>query len=356
MRLGLRREYIFCERIIIGVVYLLAEYGVALALEKHRKRNSRKSLYLVVAIIIIAVAAAIVLNGGKYTYLNASKSLTIRQTPTLVGMNGAYFAISFHSYSSNRTDLLISELPIFIQPEALVSVGYGNATHVNIGGKYANLEIKLDAATPSSANVTLIPVDPSLGIAPDSAYITTINPFVAGRNQGSTPVVISNASTTQTTTSIASTSTTTIAQETNKQKAMNVLERSTYYSLMQNYTEMYANDSSCTSALYNSSYNTHYGYPPRGLYTYQNTSLVVPYKMNMTLNSSSTNIYTAIYRTYSHESATTGMALEVGLNITSGTIISVVSDGVFYGDNFTTIFNGFKMASSVGNACGIMIA
>lgn len=319
------------------------------------RRRNRNGLYAIIIIIIVAaIAAALLFRGNEYVNLSGQKTLTISSTPILVNMKGTYFAISLLSYSNGRARVLVSLMPAFLEPEFSVALSEGNSTHVNLTGKYTNIEIRLNSATSSSANVTLIPVDQSLAIAPDYADISFVNTFISG-TQGTGRITVSNSTSTVSSTSTTSSITTTIAQETNTQKVMDVLEKSVYYPLMLNYTAAYADSVNCAPALYNSSYKSYWGKLPSGQSTYQNTSALVPYKMNLSISSAGTNNFAAIYTTYSKKASTSGAALELGINITSNTITAVTLEGVFYGMNYTTLSNGYKKSASIGNACGIYV-
>jgi hypothetical protein len=321
----------------------------------HRRKNRKGYVALAIIIIIIIAALAAILRGNGFIPLATEKSIILTQAPTLVDMKGTYFSLNLASYTNSTAKVYVSEFPIFVNQEAEVSLSIGNTTHIGLGTKYSDLGIRLNSISTGKLNVTLIPIDPSLGIAIDSGKIVYINSLPAVQNSSSPIKIIITNSTSTAPSSISTVSTTTIKPVNNTSKVMSVVEKSIWYPLMLNYSQAYANTSACTPQLYNSSYIAYHSSAPSGPNTYQNVSIFVPYKMNSTITSVGGNEYADIYTAYSHSAHTTGEALAISVNISSMTISSVVLSGVFQGDNYTTLYNGYRKSISIGNACGIEI-
>ncbi len=325
-----------------------------------KKRHVGKYVAIAILVIIIASALAAVLHGNGYLSLGTEKTAVISQAPLLVDMHGTYFSVSLASHSGSEALFYVSKIPIFANEALLVKTTLGNTTHVSLGTQYADLGIRLNSFTENSANITLIPIAPALGVAIDYANIEYKSMLPGQQNSSSgVKIIITNSSSnsTQTTTvTTAATTTTIVTQPSNSTKTESVVEKSIWYPLMLNYSAAYSGTSSCTASLYNSSYYSYYGKYPSGPSTYQNTSTFVPYKLNSSISSTQNPYeYLYTYYAYSKSPSTTGKALVIGVNISSMTVVNVTLSGVFQDNNYAALYKGYEEAAGINNACGIEI-
>ncbi|MGC8478972.1 MAG: hypothetical protein ACP5NE_03560 [Candidatus Micrarchaeia archaeon] len=332
---------------------------------KRRHKTAKYVVYLLI-VIIIAAMAAIGLQGNGYLNLSSERAVQVSQSPVLVDMHGVYFSISLALHSGNEAVFYVSKLPIFTSDTMLVKANLGNTTHIGFGTQYASLGIRLNSLSANVANVTLIPIDPALGVAIDYAEVQYKSMLPGAQNSSSGIKIIitnesanatgTNAKSTTPTTTIAATTTVKASQPSNDTKVMQALESSIWYPLMLNYSSAYSNTTACSSTLYNSSYKAYYGTSPSGPATYQNQSALVPYKLNGSISSTkSPYLYFYTYYTYSHSPHTTGKALSIEVNISSMTTENITLSGVFLDSNYTALYKGYEDSLKVGNACGIEV-
>ncbi|MEM3827264.1 MAG: hypothetical protein QXR58_01535 [Candidatus Micrarchaeaceae archaeon] len=332
----------------------MAGEGKAYSMHKHRSRKAYFTALVVIVIIIIAAIVALSTSG--FVQLSSQRNLYISGAPVLVDINGRYFSINLASHTSSGAKFYISQLPIFINPTMLVSVSTGNTTHIALGTEYANLGLRLNSVGNNSANVTLIPINPSLGVLADSGLIEYVYPLPISQNSSSgIKIIITNSTGLPSTITPTINTTTTIKPVNNTEKVMSVVERSIWYPLMLNYSKAYSNSAACTPQLYNSSYIAYYGAAPAGATTYQNESIFVPYKMNSSITSLGNDEYAYSYYTYAKSALATGKVLVLSVNISSMNITGTALSGIFKGDNYTALYNGYKKSAGIGNACGIEI-
>ncbi len=301
-----------------------------------------------IAVIIIIVAAVVLV--GVFTGavgVSGPTKLTLTSNPTVVKLQGSQYVLllSKADPASDTAYILIGKSPIFVSPTLNVTVMLNNFTKINAGTDYANMELYLDAVTNSSASVTLTPIQTYLNEQPDSGRITV----VSTTGHPAISITISVASTT-----VAST-TTVNETLTAEQRIKEFLTKTEYYPLMANYSADFANTANCTGDLYNTSYRLNYKTSPSGPTTYQNVTLVTPHSMIYNITNAGNNEWSVTYSTLSDTSFTTGPALTLIFNLTSGLIVNKTYSGAWKGQSYASLKTGLGDAASVGNACGILV-
>ncbi len=320
-------------------------------------RNYR--LIALIAVIVVIIAAVALLSLGGARTISGPTTLVITKSPTVLKMNGIQyvFALSSTSKGSGQAYLFVEQPPIFINPILNVTLVLSNATKVNSGSVYANMQILLNSISNNSVNITVTPLNLYLQESPDYSRIRTMNSTINIQVSSNSTAQYSTTTISQTTSTSISTSTTTINQtQQNYAKIMIYLKNDVYYPIMLNYTTVYANTRNCTESLYNSSYVSQFGYAPAGTATYVNVSAVVPYYMSEYINYSGGGNYAVRYKTLSYTSFTNGTALTVYINISKGTIYNSTLSGVFTDTNASAMLSGLQFAARISNACGIYIA
>ena len=321
----------------------------------HRKTNIKGvAIYALIAIIVIAIALYALTYRGVQD-LGSAGNVTISSNGTVFMLGGVEYA----AYMGAGSTLYISKQPSFVNPLMAVSLSKDTTVHANYMSKYADMGIELLGLNGTSALVRFITISQSAAVPPDSALIRIVQ---TNASVATTSTILpskssnSTKSGSTTTTTVATTVTTTASQPNGYSKALSALKASKYYSLMQNYSELYYNTSSCTPSLYNKTYeNNYYGVPPSGQETYENVSELVPFNMTYSLNDVSGPIYMAKYTSISKSTVTTGTAFSMLINSSDGVISNVTYSGVFAGTNESVLYQGYLSAIRVGGACGIYV-
>lgn len=313
-----------------------------------RRKHIHISIGMMVAIIVVVTALSI--TGGALA-ISGPTQLTLTHNPSVVKVGNYQYTLYLHGDQpkSGIAYIYIGRSPVFINPILNVTVILYNYTKVNAGTQYANMEIRLDSVSNSSAQITITPLQAYLAAAPDSSRIVVISAPALNLIAPNTTTISQGPAPT--------TATTTIAQSQNpQQKVLSYLMESEYYGLMLNYSHYYSNTVNCTGTLYNNSYFSYYHAHPSGPATYQNVTLVTPYALNLSISSSMGGNYNATYSTKSYSSISTGVALNIVINFTTGKILNTTYKGAFKDQDYSTLSQGLLGAEQIGNACSILIA
>jgi hypothetical protein len=319
----------------------------------------------IVVVVIIAIAAWAVLGSGNGINIGGATKLELTSSPKAIVVDGHQYMVYVASASSQlkSATLYVKSVPVFAGQSYSVTLVLGNSTHVNLDSTYSDLNLVLDSINGTNVVVTATPVDPSLGISPNSQYIQQLPqsllgvPAVPSSVQPTTTIAAhSNSSSAITTTVTSTAATTTIAGPAQNQTYTSIissLKASVYYGLMQNYSKAYAlGNSSCNYEQYNTAFSQNNGGAiPLGPNTYSNVTAVVPYNVTMLITSTGHGNYDITYYTKSHSSVTTGQALVLGLNLSSLNIISAQYSGVFAGQTTAELTAGYAAIAAKG-ACG----
>ncbi len=310
-----------------------------------RKKYTGVAVIAVIIIVVAVVASLAILSGA--VGISGPTKLTLTSTPTVVKLQGGQYVLllSKTNPSSDTAYILIGKSPIFVSQTLNVTLLLDNFTKVNAGTTYANMEVYLDAVTSNSVSVTLTPLQTYLDEQPDSGRIVV----VSASAYSTTSVTISVQSTT------ISTSTTINSTQSAEQRIIGLLKNNLYYPLMANYTTDYANTASCTGDLYNSSYILHYTKSPYGPFTYQNITAVTPYLLARNITNVGNGDWAVVYSTVSQTSRSTGPALTITMNLTSGLPVNTIFSGAWQGQSYDSLMTGLSDAAIVGNACGILV-
>jgi len=310
-----------------------------------RKKYTGIAVIAVIIIVVAVVASLTILSGA--VGISGPTKLTLTSTPTVVKLQGGQYVLllSKTNPSADTAYILIGKSPIFVSQTLNVTLLLDNFTKVNAGTTYANMEVYLDAITSNSVSVTLTPLQTYLDEQPDSGRIAV----VSASAYSTTSVTVSVQSTT------ISTSTTINSTQSAEQRIVGLLKNNPYYPLMANYTADYANTASCTGDLYNSSYILHYTKSPYGPFTYQNITAVTPYLLARNITNVGNGDWAVVYSTVSQTSRSTGPALTITMNLTSGLPVNTIFSGAWEGQSYDSLMTGLSDAAIVGNACGILV-
>lgn len=321
----------------------------------HKIKTGRLVLYLVIAIIvIIAIAYAVTYKGIQN--IGAGGNVTISSSGTVFMFSGSEYT----AYMGSGNTIYFSRQPAFINSLIAVSLSKGTTVNVNYGTSYANIGMKLLSANGTSAVVHFSSISQSYAVSPDYQSIRVISQTTGNQSvvaNTTAPITVTQHPGSTTITSVSTTVTTTTSQPNGYDAALSVLKSSSYYPIMENYSLLYHNTSSCTPSLYNKTYAANqYGSTPTGPATYANISTLVPFNMSYSLNSVGGDLYIAKYTTISHTTTSSGTALTMLINASDKSISNVTLSGVFYQLNLSQLNEGYINAERIGGACGIYVS
>ncbi len=321
---------------------------------RHRQRHGGGPPYayagLVILALVIVIGVAAVLLSAHVTNITSAQTLNVTNTGVVFRMAGVEYVAFLHGTAGATAYVYITRTPVFVNQVLRVELPEGTTVHVNYGTANADMALTLKSIG-ASAYVQMVPVDPGLGIAPDSEYITSLPPtsLEGSPPSGTTTIKInangSNTTTIKTTVTAATTVPSVVAQVTTYLKATE------YYPLMLNYSIAYAKTLKCGLSQYDADYISQYGVAPAGPTTYQNVSSVTPYNMSLSVAQYSGALYTATYSTTAKASVGTGPALVVTINSSDGSISSVKYEGVFSGLGYTQLYNAYATMAGIGDSC-----
>ena len=313
-------------------------------------RRIHIGLGIVGAAIIVAVALIVLAFGSGAISVSGPTTLTLTQTPTVVEVGGNQYVVSLHSSqeASNLAYVYIGKSPVFINPTLNVTLILYNSTKVSGSlGKQADMQIRLNSLTNTTASVTITPLKGYLNESPDYSRIHVIGQVTGPATNITISVIVYN---------VSLRSTTTVSQVlTPQQRIVNYLKNNQWYGLMQNYTSVYADTRNCTPELYNSSYAYQYAKRPQGPFTYQNVTYISPYGVTFNVSSVGRGNYAAAWSMEAHSSYSAGQALTLMVNLTTGAILNTTLSGAFRGLSFDILQGSLTQAGAVGNACGILV-
>jgi hypothetical protein len=321
-----------------------------------------KAVYAIVALIIIYFIVTWAWNTFSVVGISGPTNLTITNSSTIFTLQGGEYSTSLVSYSPSATQISLTRQPTFLNPTFYVTLYNGSSTKVNGAGQYANIQIALDSASNSAAQVTITPIAASALATPDSSRITvastSLTPFggAGGVQPQSTTTVTQSQSTTtvtqsQSTTTVAQSSTTTIAGTGYYNTAVAILHQNEFYGLMLNYTALYASDTGCSPAIYNQSYDTKYGSYPTGPTDYHNLSTHTPTAMTLNITNTTTSAVATYIAAVANQSFS-GPAIVIKMNLQSKLITGTVVEGVYQDLNYSSLLNGYTYATS-HEPCGV---
>lgn len=339
---------------------------VSQAVKKPGTKNN-KAIIAVAAVVVILIVAYFALANTEGSAISTPATANLTGSGSIFSINSQQYLISFAGTlgGSSKAYVHISKLPIFANPLLNVTLTLGNITKVNDGTTYANMGIELDAIGRNSITVKVSPLFTSLEVMPDSQYIsivqgtlyiqgqaatTTIQGFGAGSSTVSTTTISSQSSSSSTSTTVKATNTT--ALEINS-----TLMKNYTYSLLLNFSRLYANTSNCTPTLYNSTYLDADGAVPSGPNTYENVSTIVPYGMPIATSMTGSGNYYVNFTTKATDPFYNNrVAVTLEVDPKSGQMVEQIinSTGIFSGQSIVQIGQDYLRALSYG-ACGVEV-
>ena len=300
--------------------------------QKHgfqRKRNP--NTLIIVAIIIIAVAVVVLLSLGGVNRISQSQTFVLKQGSTLQFTLPSYqstFSIYLNNATTSLAGILVSQSPVL--SSTIVSFLINNGSTLNIsteGLSTANLQIKLLSSNATYAKLQLTPVPSGLTI-PTSNFAVNAQPSSIPQN------TLSNSQSTVSTTIITTTQATTTTSSSNSQQSSSstttvqsipqsvITEAGNTYigTLVSNLNTLYAEVAQCTPSLYNQTLISQAHQQPVGPLSYANSSEVTPISISSTIKGPFSYGYSVNYTSVSKSKLTSGLAISMNLNATSGTI------------------------------------
>ncbi len=333
---------------------------------KTNNKNNNVVFLFVAALIIIGIIYLLFFynyNNNKIKTITSQYSLNLNSSSFLFTLNNSEYSLYLYSVSKNKADVYLQRFPNFVNPVLNVSIYLNNSTKLNLGSKYADLEIKLNSISSNSVNIDLIPLQQYLLIKPDSENINIVktysqnNTALFNKSINKTPSVtttLQNTTTSVISTTVPSSSNITTASA-NKAVAIKLVKSDKYYALLQNYSDIYSNAANnCTSSLYNSTYLNEYAKQPAGPLLYKNIKNNSP--SNIVSNISNKN--NEFYFTYIAESPNSSIAgniLTLTVNVSSISISNSTFSGIFKEQNYTSIYSNYLTITKITNSCAAYV-
>jgi hypothetical protein len=328
---------------------------------KKKMSNKTKITAIACAVVVVLILYYAVFLNVSQTVVGTPAVANLTKSGTIFSVNSQQYLISLTSISGStgKAYIHISRLPIFASPLLNVTLTLNNITKINAGTAYANMGIELQSIGQNSITVRVSPLFISLQIAPDSQYIKVVQGTLY--NSGQLPVTTSIGSSTVITTTAVSSSTvatTSTVVDTTAAQINATLRQDNLYSLLLNFSKLYANTSRCTSSLYNSTYASAHMSVPSGPNTYENVSIIVPYNMSVVINNvGGGGNYNANFVTKASDPFYNNkVAATIQVNPTQKLVVSdaINSTGIFAGQTYTQIGSAYLTAASRG-VCGVMV-
>ncbi|MEM0200840.1 MAG: hypothetical protein QXD23_00335 [Candidatus Micrarchaeaceae archaeon] len=328
------------------------------------QRKRSPTTLIIAAIIIIAIAVVVLLSLGGVNKISSSQTFTIKQGSSLqftLPSSQSTFSIYLNNATTSSAGLLVSQSPVL--SSTIVSFLINNGSTLNIsteGLSTANLQIKLLSSNSTYAKLQLTPVPSGLTI-PTSSFVINSQPSPIPKSS-----ITPAQSTISTTTSIQSSTapktsqqstvpTTTTTTPSISQSIITEANNSYIGTLVANLNILYAEESQCTSSIYNQTFISYVHQQPIGPFSYQNVSTVTPKSILTKITGPFSYGYLVNYTSNSDSKLTSGLAISMELNSTTGVISNVKFSGIFEGQNYTDIHNSYTFQSGIGNSCAALI-
>ena len=330
------------------------------------KRNN-KNKFIIPAIIVIVLAAIFLLTFNGVTTITQSQSFTLSQGKSMQFklQSSSVFSIYLSSSSSQSASISVSQSPVLSSPIISLIAIKGSTYNISTyGSNNANLQIKFMNGNATTSIFLLTPVPSGLSI-PVSSSVNINEPSQLPLNISNekyttieTTTVNNNTSKNNTTVKVTtsqSTATTTTAPTQISQSIITDASNSYIGTLVSNLNVLYAEENQCTSTLYNQTLSSYAHQSAVGPFSYSNVTLVTPTDINSTITGPFSYGYLVVYSSKSHSKETTGPAISMEINGSSGTASNIKFSGIFLGQNYTDIENSYNFQNSIGNACAAYI-
>ncbi len=330
------------------------------------KNNNHNFLFLIISVLFIISIILLFSHNTNIKTITSKYSFNLNSSLFLFNFNNSEYSIYLSNTSNNNANIYLQKFPNFVNPLLNISIYLNNSTKINLGSKYANLEIKLNTISTNFINISLIPLDTNLLINPNlqninivkiqekntslsnTSLTTTINSILIS-NKSNTTTIYSNNSISSTNTILSKT----LAE--NKTIAIKLLKNNKYYSLLLNYSNSYLDAvNRCNSSLYNLTFSAEYGKQPSGLHLYKNIINNTP--LNIVSNISNKNpVFYFTYKIISKNSNIAGNILTLSVNTSSLSISNSIFSGIFKGSDYTSMYDNHLIVLSHQNSCSIYI-
>ncbi len=323
------------------------------------KKHPYRKWYAVIGIIIIAALVYIAIPKSHVpTFaqpINVTMPLNGTKSFMLPGDSNVY-VLYLKAVGSNSSVLYIARQPILSNPIMAVSLQLGKQAKISTyDGTSANLEITLLSTGANSAKFALLPVSADLGIGTIGAFYF-IQPSLLSNSaiyQNTTNVTIVTTSTSSTSTSVTTTSSSGNTIPT--AQIMQEINNSIYGILMNNYNVLYKKDVVCNQSVYNATFIKHESIKPDGPFDFHNASLNTPTALSSSIAYLGGKRYLVTYNATSPSKRTTGPALILTFNFTSGLVTNSSFTGVYLGLNYSQVYNAYNFQAGINNFCGAYI-
>lgn len=325
------------------------------ALGKFATKNRIALILAIIAIVLILYYAVFLTVNQRV--VNAPAVANITHSGTIFSVNSQQYLISLAGVNSGAglAYIHISKLPIFVNPLLNVTLNLGNITKINAGTYYADMGVQMQSMGQNSITIKVSPLFTSLQIVPDASKIKVVQGtlYNSGQQHGGASSTITVSSTT----TAPSSSSTTIPAVNSTALAINqTVVQSQLYSLMMNFSVLYANTSKCTASLYSTTYYNAHGTIPTGQNSYDNVSQIVPYNMYKTVTYAGNGNYNVNFVTKDYSIFNNKVAATVVVNVSRKVIAyeNISNTGIFSGETLTQLGQAYIVASSEG-ACGVYV-
>lgn len=331
-------------------------------LVKHKpfaKKHPYRLWYVMIGIILIALAAYLLLPKSQAFSLTHQTNMTMALNSTASLMlpgDASVYVLYLEAVGNNSALVYLARQPILSNQILVLSLQTGKQAKINTyNGSATNLEITLLSSGANSARLSLIPVSTALGISPSSTSYF-IQPSVLSNNliyQNTTNVTVVTTSTTSTSTSV--TTTVSSGNVIPTAQIMQEVNNSVFGILMNNYDTLYKKDVVCNQSVYNSTFIKYETTKPVGPFDFHNASLTTPTSLSSSMSYMKGKEYLVAYNSTAPSKRTTGVALLLTLNFSSGLITNSTFTGVYSGLNYSEVYKVYAFQSGINNFCGTYI-
>jgi hypothetical protein len=324
-------------------------------------RGSPKVRGIAIAVVILAVAviAAYLVVQPGVTEVTATRTVSFQANQTLYfGLSDGTVALKLQSSTPSTAVFYASQTPVLFGSVSQFSLNQGMSANVSSSGSVsADMNIMLISTSATGATVQITPLSTSLGVKP-SGSVSVMNPIAFGSNAAAVTTVAasSNTQTGQETSTVSTTvpSTTTanqIASITPAQRAMAAANNSTAGKLMLDFRKLYLADASCDSNTYSITYVKYYSAMPTGPNSFANVSELTPTDVKVSASQTgSSGDYKVTYSMVSQSSVTSGPAVTMTVDPTTGAVSGITYEGMFMGFNYTVASQLYDFQSTIPNS------
>lgn len=311
-----------------------------------------KTLALFV-VVVIAIAVYLTLSGSAPT-LSTTATVSLQRNASYNFYLGADHNISsalVASADATGATVYLGSRPLLVGSVLELHLTPGQADNVSLtGSQTADLNIKLDSSSASSATLTLTYIPSGFGvrITPGIEQIGTIGVGKAALATSTVPQSGGTSSTVKTTTVAP---TTTVKPVSNSALAMEEANASDIGLMINGYNRIFQTEhTACTQTLYDNEFASQYGMVPSGPLTYANESQQVPQKIISSETSVGTNLYNITYT----EVVTSGnrrFAI-VQFNLSGNFITTSIFNGDF-GKSYSPVFENYTVFNKTSDSCAV---